>query len=139
MIRRPPVSTRTDTLLPYTTLFRSSALRRPTLGQAPHLHPIDLAERREEQNRRVGRGDEEFGDDIFVLRRHAGATLAAAALGAEGVERSALDIAVERDGDDHLLELDQILVIDAVGGRGPDRRAGRARQSGAEGRRGEGR
>src|SRR3546814_3250053 len=27
MIRRPPRSTRTDTLFPYTTLFRSSALR----------------------------------------------------------------------------------------------------------------
>src|SRR3546814_10673207 len=41
------------------------------------------------------------------------------------VERSALDIAVERDGDDHLLALDQILVIDAVGGRGHDRPARR--------------
>src|SRR6056297_4309971 len=28
MIRRPPRSTRTDTLFPYTTLFRSSAMRR---------------------------------------------------------------------------------------------------------------
>src|SRR3546814_7790965 len=28
MIRRPPRSTRTDTLLPYTTLFRSAFLRR---------------------------------------------------------------------------------------------------------------
>src|SRR3546814_1246147 len=28
MIRRPPRSTRTDTLFPYTTLFRSDALRR---------------------------------------------------------------------------------------------------------------
>src|SRR3546814_6710859 len=28
MIRRPPRSTRTDTLLPYTTLFRSAGLRR---------------------------------------------------------------------------------------------------------------
>src|SRR3546814_17031964 len=28
MIRRPPISTRTDTLFPYTTLFRSSAQRR---------------------------------------------------------------------------------------------------------------
>src|SRR3546814_10008493 len=28
MIRRPPRSTRTDTLFPYTTLFRSSAVRR---------------------------------------------------------------------------------------------------------------
>src|SRR3546814_2763538 len=29
MIRRPPRSTRTDTLFPYTTLFRSSDARRP--------------------------------------------------------------------------------------------------------------
>src|SRR3546814_1154600 len=28
MIRRPPISTRTDTLFPYTTLFRSEALAR---------------------------------------------------------------------------------------------------------------
>src|SRR3546814_5651618 len=27
MIRRPPISTRTDTLFPYTTLFRSPSLR----------------------------------------------------------------------------------------------------------------
>src|SRR3546814_9895322 len=29
MIRRPPISTRTDTLFPYTTLFRSRGLVRP--------------------------------------------------------------------------------------------------------------
>src|SRR3546814_8697953 len=33
MIRRPPVSTRTDTLLPYTTLFRSYCRRRA--GSSP--------------------------------------------------------------------------------------------------------
>src|SRR3546814_17407375 len=32
MIRRPPRSTRTDTLFPYTTLFRSAALARPPLS-----------------------------------------------------------------------------------------------------------
>src|SRR3546814_13644728 len=32
MIRRPPISTRTDTLLPYTTLFRS--------GLRPHRHVV---------------------------------------------------------------------------------------------------
>src|SRR3546814_10857004 len=32
MIRRPPRSTRTDTLFPYTTLFRSSAGARSTSG-----------------------------------------------------------------------------------------------------------
>src|SRR3546814_9230136 len=40
MIRRPPRSTRTDTLFPYTTLFRSLVLRQahfqaPVLGFAP--------------------------------------------------------------------------------------------------------
>src|SRR3546814_9910309 len=34
MIRRPPGSTRIDTLLPYTTLFRSDGTRRP----ADHAH-----------------------------------------------------------------------------------------------------
>src|SRR3546814_3950029 len=33
MIRRPPRSTRTDTLFPYTTLFRSRALRREGAGR----------------------------------------------------------------------------------------------------------
>src|SRR3546814_9046988 len=32
MIRRPPRSTRTDTLFPYTTLFRSVGLARSALG-----------------------------------------------------------------------------------------------------------
>src|SRR3546814_1590664 len=32
MIRRPPRSTRTDTLFPYTTLFRSLDLRNPKIG-----------------------------------------------------------------------------------------------------------
>src|SRR3546814_19881553 len=35
MIRRPPRSTRTDTLFPYTTLFRSSA--RPARASTPAL------------------------------------------------------------------------------------------------------
>src|SRR3546814_1428136 len=42
MIRRPPRSTRTDTLFPYTTLFRSKRLARPNInadrgGQATGL------------------------------------------------------------------------------------------------------
>src|SRR3546814_1374989 len=42
MIRRPPRSTRTDTLFPYTTLFRSLAARAGALGRVglavvPHL------------------------------------------------------------------------------------------------------
>src|SRR3546814_20141096 len=35
MIRRPPRSTRTDTLFPYTTLFRSAARRDDRVGTDP--------------------------------------------------------------------------------------------------------
>src|SRR3546814_3096955 len=35
MIRRPPRSTRTDTLFPYTTLFRSPSIRRASSTAAP--------------------------------------------------------------------------------------------------------
>src|SRR3546814_8036534 len=38
MIRRPPISTRTDTLLPYTTLFRSRAGCRRDAAAAGGLH-----------------------------------------------------------------------------------------------------
>ena len=103
----------------------TAARRGPALGQAPYLHAIDLAGGREEEDRRVRRGDEQFGDDILVLGRHARAAFAAAPLRAEGVEGRALDIAVEGDGDDHLLAFDQILVVDAVGGGGDERLARR--------------
>src|SRR3546814_3708983 len=39
-LRRPPRSTRTDTLFPYTTLFRSGApAHRPPARRAAHLRP----------------------------------------------------------------------------------------------------
>src|SRR3546814_19174231 len=34
MIRRPPISTRTDTLFPYTTLFRSASRHAPRRSEA---------------------------------------------------------------------------------------------------------
>src|SRR3546814_9125463 len=36
MLRRPPISTRTDTLFPYTTLFRSHALTQRGIGIGDH-------------------------------------------------------------------------------------------------------
>src|SRR3546814_20511970 len=51
MIRRPPRSTRTDTLFPYTTLFRSRLIvaetrqapgERPPLARQPMAHRTDL-------------------------------------------------------------------------------------------------
>src|SRR3546814_5233451 len=53
MIRRPPRSTRTDTLFPYTTLFRSCA---EVLGVEPH-HRVPVTEQ-------VGRHD---GADIAFV------------------------------------------------------------------------
>src|SRR3546814_7405202 len=45
MIRRPPRSTRTDTLFPYTTLFRSSAVVVHQEADAAQFHAVDrLAE-----------------------------------------------------------------------------------------------
>src|SRR3546814_18878048 len=43
MIRRPPRSTRTDTLFPYTTLFRSVAMARPRLLRRALRNLIDNA------------------------------------------------------------------------------------------------
>src|SRR3546814_8423058 len=54
MIRRPPRSTRTDTLFPYTTLFRSPARRAVTRGRCGNV--IRPSPRTEES----GRGVEEW-------------------------------------------------------------------------------
>src|SRR3546814_19059264 len=42
MILRPPRSTRTDTLFPYPTLFRSSRLCRPSAGSGDLEEGVDL-------------------------------------------------------------------------------------------------
>src|SRR3546814_2524100 len=50
MIRRPPRSTRTDTLFPYTTLFRSQSYRRRGRRDQETLHSL-----RHHQEHRAGR------------------------------------------------------------------------------------
>ena len=57
------------------------------------------------------RGDEEAGDEILLARLHAGAAFATAPLRAVGRERHALDVTGVRDGHDHVLALDQVLVF----------------------------
>src|SRR3546814_7739886 len=42
MIRRPPRSTRTDTLFPYTTLFRSTVWNRVTLFKKQHERVTEI-------------------------------------------------------------------------------------------------
>src|SRR3546814_2683466 len=75
MIRRPPRSTRTDTLFPYTTLFRSAFLRRDRvqrldedrvqLGPVAARH-LDV----QQQHRRVAFGrSEEHTSELQSLMR----------------------------------------------------------------------
>src|SRR3546814_12459228 len=45
MIRRPPRSTRTDTLFPYTTLFRSTKIATITLNRPDALNAPTIAAR----------------------------------------------------------------------------------------------
>src|SRR3546814_15994074 len=60
MIRRPPRSTRTDTLFPYTTLFRSRPRRDAGGAAAPEAggrgRPARLSIRRRRARRREGHG-----------------------------------------------------------------------------------
>src|SRR3546814_7636015 len=56
MIRRPPRSTRTDTLVPYTTLFRSRRAHGPRRGAAPRTHRFPLLCAIASRNRRAARG-----------------------------------------------------------------------------------
>src|SRR3546814_17950854 len=96
MIRRPPRSTRTDTLLPYTTLFRSDRelARAEGESQAPPLaraerHAAETLEREQRLgDRRLGAADIEL-DDL--------------------VARAVADVG-DVDGDDHLA-----VASDAVG------------------------
>ena len=79
----------------------------------------------------MGVGDEEPGDEILLARLHAGAALAAAMLRPVGREGHALDVARMADGDDHVLALDQVLVLE-IGVRIEDLGSPRRRVRGAD-------
>src|SRR3546814_5546975 len=67
MIRRPPRSTRTDTLFPYTTLFRS---RRDELRRDRGIFLLARSRLVEQQNQRLGVvGLVEITADRFLVRR----------------------------------------------------------------------
>src|SRR3546814_1460157 len=70
MIRRPPRSTRTDTLFPYTTLFRSAHSRRvrKAHGQGPRI-VRDRRERRCEAGEGRARVRDATGQGIEVAGR----------------------------------------------------------------------
>src|SRR3546814_3460141 len=75
MIRRPPRSTRTDTLFPYTTLFRSLRRRQTAARPAPHRRrgrAAAAAGRQPAQERRTGQNasrSEEHTSELQSLMR----------------------------------------------------------------------
>src|SRR3546814_6018904 len=71
MIRRPPRSTRTDTLFPYTTLFRSDAVDRRTFRRASRCHPAPGHSRTPlyRARRRCGGRSEEHTSELQSLMR----------------------------------------------------------------------
>src|SRR3546814_20061243 len=73
MRRRPPRSTRTDTLFPYTTLFRSRGVAR-VLGQGDE-HAAELSDRSQRSGTRV---PARMGGGVRARDRGAGVLHAAA-------------------------------------------------------------
>src|SRR3546814_7443208 len=79
MIRRPPRSTRTDTLFPYTTLFRSARLpparrapprsARPSCAtSSPHLQPCEQSFVRRQQHHDEARSEEHTSELQSLMR-----------------------------------------------------------------------
>src|SRR3546814_13052511 len=69
MIRRPPRSTRTDTLFPYTTLFRSACTRVADDGQCAFRHPTMLVHARDTRDGRSRERSEEHTSELQSLMR----------------------------------------------------------------------
>src|SRR3546814_8480376 len=125
MIRRPPRSTRTDTLFPYTTLFRSPPPRpvhrrtaRPTAppGILPHHHapaPLAGGRRHRQAGGRCLHGDPGVLLPVRALPALAAALgqracLAGARLGPEGPQ---LPVAPAFRSEEHTSELQSLMRI----------------------------
>src|SRR3546814_974332 len=71
MIRRPPISTRTDTLLPYTTLFRSRLLGNAEAQCRQGIMPCPSSIRRQQFRGRAGHDrSEEYTSELQSLMRN---------------------------------------------------------------------
>src|SRR3546814_4707370 len=70
MFRRPPISTRTDTLFPYTTLFRSTPLHRRRRAGARRGEPAMIPDALEGQAQAmpVGAGWHRMNGSLLVYR-----------------------------------------------------------------------
>ena len=89
------------------------------------LESVDPPEVREHQQVRVRRGVDDVGDVVLVLELRAGDATTSSTLGAEGVGRDGLDVAVGGHHDDELLVVDQVLDVE-IARIEPDRGASRS-------------
>src|SRR3546814_5471221 len=96
MVRRPPRSTRTDTLFPYTTLFRSAV---HPVGQG--RKPADFDPRGDRCGHARGRGDEPRAQPVAQSLRGDGDYDLAARQPREQVVRSCVDRAAVHRGRGH--------------------------------------
>src|SRR3546814_452509 len=82
MIRRPPRSTRTDTLFPYTTLFRSPEQEERDAGRCEQLERRiqrgDLEDDQQESDAIAQRADVALADTLGDRDRHVGHRIGAA-------------------------------------------------------------
>src|SRR3546814_4121495 len=85
MIRRPPSATRTDTLFPYTTLFRS---RRRRVARRRGVCRHDRRMQCIQEQRDIGGVVGQRRDHVGVLRVYEQADLAVAARAQQRVQRS---------------------------------------------------
>src|SRR3546814_3593858 len=111
MIRRPPRSTRTDTLFPYTTLFRSVVPHRHVAAVAEVLLRHQVAVR--QQDGAVGAAATDGG---AIGRHHVGPVQdigdAAEALSlALGAEHAAGDVEAGERSEEHTSELPSLMLI----------------------------
>src|SRR3546814_1105493 len=79
MIRRPPRSTRTDTLVPYTTLFRSAVVRLAVEGETQIVPDVVVAG----IDQRVVRQFRELAGEGLVKLARMAAVVAVAGAGVE--------------------------------------------------------
>src|SRR3546814_18791764 len=87
MIRRPPRSTRTDTLFPYTTLFRSYRRAADRAGVEPHLFHRGRMVAQRAADRRGADARRRDRDRHALLRRAIGARESGHRGGGADVER----------------------------------------------------
>src|SRR3546814_9299347 len=102
MIRRPPRSTRTDTLFPYTTLFRSFIVGEPRVGGDQQID-------RQPQHRAVG-----FEDQVGHRRepgRDRAEKLAIKLVGGGGIDGIGEAVAAFDRSEEHMSELPSLMRI----------------------------